>query len=355
VQLRGLATERSFNAIRLAFCRALFMTRTVDQNWPIIDFHAHIRPPWWTFKIPPGVRSSEADWYRRWGKKLTDPQALLREGEEGDVTLRLLSSTVEGVSGISGPVAHDEIRRHNDYLAELSAAHPGKLAALAAVDAFSGELAAREAERAITELGHVGIVIDSARDGQFAGSAVTRPIFEAAAQLKAPILVHPVAAPNTEALLTAAGRAGNSLGRGHVNGVAFLSILESGLLEEFPDLDVVFTGIGLGALTIAAVEAEVYALPARDARTVRPNLYFDFMGLDPSVLKFAIDILGPERVLVGSDWPIWESLSRDKLYSVFDRVGLSDSDRRRIAGGNAEHLLGRRKTTAPAHLAPAHG
>jgi predicted TIM-barrel fold metal-dependent hydrolase len=137
--------------------------------------------------------------------------------------------------------------------------------------------------------------------------------------------------------------------------VAFLSILESGLLEDFPDLDVVFTGIGLGALTIAAVEEDVYALPARDVSRVRPNLHFDFMGLDPSVLRFALDILGPERVLVGSDWPIWESLSRDKLSGVFDRLGLSEADRRSIAGGNARRLLDRRKAIAPARLAAVHG
>ena len=177
------------------------MIRTVDQNWPIIDFHAHIRPPWWTFKISAWRRGLGSRLVSEMGKKLTDPQALLRATEAGGVMLRLLSSTVEGVSEFSGPVAHDEIRRQNDYLAELAAQHPGKLAALATVDAFSGERAAREAERALTELGHVGIVIDSARDGHFAGSAITRPIFEAAAQLKAPILVHPVAAPNAAALL----------------------------------------------------------------------------------------------------------------------------------------------------------
>ena len=79
------------------------------------------------------------------------------------------------------------------------------------------------------------------------------------------------------------------------------------------------------------------------------------MGLDPSVLRFALDILGPERVLVGSDWPIWESLSRDKLSGVFDRLGLSEADRRAIAGGNARRLLDRRKAIAPSRLAAVHG
>jgi predicted TIM-barrel fold metal-dependent hydrolase len=326
-----------------------------DQDWPIIDFHVHIRPPWWRFEIPATTRVADAEWQRAWGRKLTDPQALLRESDEGGVSLRLLSSTVEGISGISGPVDHDEIRRHNDYLAGLVADHAGRLAALATVDAFSGEVGAREAERAITKLGHVGIVVDSARDGLFAGNPITRPTFELAADLKAPVLVHPVAATNAEALISAAGRGGNSLGRGHVNGVAFLSILKSGLLEEFPNLDIVFTGIGLGTLTIAAVEDPAFSQAARANNAKRPNLYFDFMGLDPAVLKFAIDILGPERVLVGSDWPIWQTLSREKLVSVFDRAGIGGTDRGLIASGNAQRLLARRAPPVSLGVAHAHG
>lgn len=329
---------------------------TTDTDWPIIDFHAHIRPPWWTFEIPAHVTGPDADWQRSWSRKFTDPEALLRESEESGVGLRLLSSTVEGISGISGPVDHGEIRRHNDYLAELAANHPGKLAALATADAFSGEQGAREAERAVTKLGHVGIVIDSARDGIFAGSPATRPIFALADQLKVPILVHPLAATNADQLIAAAGRPGNSFGRGHLNGTAFLAILRNGLIEEFPNLDIVFTGIGLGALTIAAVEGDgPYSLVRRDSGAPRPNLYFDFMGLDPSVLKFAVDILGHERVLVGTDWPIWESPSRARLTSVFDRAGIGQAERRLIAGGNAERLLARRGAESMPAKVRAHG
>jgi predicted TIM-barrel fold metal-dependent hydrolase len=331
------------------------MTSSADQDWRVIDFHVHIRPPWWRAEPPAGLSSADADWQRGWTQKLTDPEALLRESEEGGVTLSLLSSTIEGISGIAGPVDHGEVRRHNDYLACLAADHPQRLAALAVVDAFSGDAGAREAERAIVELGHVGVVIDSARDAKFAGDPATRPVFEAAAQLGVPVLVHPVAATNAAALITAAGRAGNSLGRGHVNGVAFLSILRSGLLQQFPDLDVVFTGIGLGALTIAAVESEAYSLSARDNQRPRPNLYFDFMGLDPAALRFALEILGPERVLLGTDWPIWERVTRRKLTHVFDRVGLAEPDRRRIAGGNAERLLARRKASNTNIRAQSHG
>ncbi len=81
----------------------------------------------------------------------------------------------------------------NDLKTEAVAAHLDRLAALATVDAFGGESAAREAERAVRELGHVGIVIDSSRDGRFLNDPSVRPTLEVAASLKVPVLVHPVA------------------------------------------------------------------------------------------------------------------------------------------------------------------
>jgi len=310
--------------------------------WPIIDFHVHIRPPWWSFTPTKGLSEADAAWQASWAAKLTAPETLLAESEAAGVTLNLLSSTLEGISGISGPADHGEIRRHNDYLGELAAAHPGRLGALATVDAFSGEIGAREAERAVTELGHVGIVIDSARDGVYAGAPVTWPTFEAADRLGVPVLVHPVAAEAAEALTRSAGRPGNSFGRGHVNGTAFLTIIENGIPDRFPELDLVFTGIGLGALVIAAAELPQYGAAAREAGTPRPRLHFDFMGLDPAVLAFAVEVLGAQRVLVGSDWPIWAPVSAERLVEVFDKVRISEADRSLIASGNAKRLLARR-------------
>jgi predicted TIM-barrel fold metal-dependent hydrolase len=310
-----------------------------DRPWKIIDFHTHIRPPWWkppaaapgAFALPPEVVG-----------KFTQPRLLVEESEAGDIDLRLLSSPVEGIFGADGPVDAAVIARLNDYLAELVAAHPRRLAALATVDAFAGEAAAREAERAVRELGHVGIVIDSSRSGLFPGEASVRPTLAAAAELRVPIFVHPVAAPHSEPLIRAARRAGNSFGRGLVNGVAFLSILRSGILDALPDLHLVFTAIGAGALVMAAADGKDYAAEARTKGGPRPNIYFDIMGLDPAVLRFLVEFLGAERVLVGTDWPIHPGLTRATLASRFRAARLSRRACQLVAEGNARRLLGLR-------------
>ncbi len=311
-------------------------------NWPIIDVHAHIRPKGWKPRLPSYASAHDRAVAADRAAKITDVDLLVEESVEGDVALRLLSATIEGFFGIEGPTDGSEIARVNDFLAETVSAHPARLAALATVDAFAGDSAAREAERAILELGHAGIVIDSARDGLFIGDKRVRPTLEVAAALKVPVLVHPVAAPIAGALTRAAGVPGNSFGRGLVNGTAFLSVLHAGILEELPDLNLIFTAIGAGALVLAAAETEQYSARARQDPDRRPNIYFDLMGVEPAVIRYLVELVGADRVLVGSDWPIWAPVSRAVLQDAFARAGLSDEDQARIASGNARRLLDRR-------------
>jgi len=313
-----------------------------SSEWTIVDFHTHIRPPWWkpSAKLAPAATPAEEAARKDRFRKLTDVSILLKESEEADVRLRLLSSTIEGVFGTEGPTDISEIRKINDFLAEVQQKHPERLAALATIDAFSGDEGAREVERAIKELNHVGIVIDSSRDQQFLNSKSVRPALEAAAALKVPVLVHPVGAPNSDALRKGGGTPAYSFGRGLINGAAFFSVLESGLLEELPDLNLVFTAIGAGALIIAAAESEYYAADGV-LRGNKPNIYFDIMGLNPSTIRYLVDSLGADRVLVGTDWPIWAPVSRPVLTKAFAQAGLTSDQQKLIAEGNANRLLGR--------------
>lgn len=314
-----------------------------QDDWNIIDVHAHIRPPWWKPALPDASQLDDEKRAIRLErfKRLIDVDLLVRESEEGDVALRLLSATIEGFFGTQGPSDIDEIRRVNDFLAEVQTKHSGRLAALATIDAYAGDVAAKEAERAVKELGHVGIVIDSSRDQQFLATPSVRPTLEVAAALKVPVLVHPVGAPNSDALTRGGGTPAYSFGRGLINGAAFFSALRARLFDELPDLHLIFTAIGVGALVIAAAESEYYSEEAR-ASGKKPNAYFDIMGLNPETIRYLVDFLGAERVLVGSDWPIWAPVSRTALTRAFDKAGLTAEQKRLVAQGNAERLLGLR-------------
>lgn len=302
----------------------------------IVDIHTHLWPQDWGLDGTRRISSGLPDEVLR---KITDPAALLSEFEAAGVSLAVLSTTIESLFGVEGPVDHAVISGVNDWLAGLVRRHPGRFAALATIDPFSGETAAREAERALGELGLSGLVVDSSRGGKFIGDPSARATFAAAAKYKVPVFVHPINAPQADILIAGAGKLGNSHGRGLMNGVAFLSALETGLVDEFPDLDLVFATLGLGAI-VQASRGGRYSRQNR-AESRRPNIYFDTMGDDPSIIAILAEFFGPERVLAGTDWPILPSMSQQSLHRGFEAAHLSKEAQALIAGGNARRILGR--------------
>jgi predicted TIM-barrel fold metal-dependent hydrolase len=299
----------------------------------IIDFHTHLWPADWG---PGGrnARSSSAispDVHRRF----VDPGALL--DEFADVNLAVVSATVESLFGAAGPTDAAIIRDVNDWLAHLVAAHPDKLTAVATIDAFPGEAGAREAERSIANLKLPGLVIDSSRHGRFLNDPSVRPTLEVAARHKTPIFVHPVGLPDPAIFIAGAGRLGNSLGRGLMNGVAFLSVLEEGILDQYPELQLVFATLGLGAI-VQAARGGIYGRDRRHEQP-RPNIYFDTMGQDPAIIKALTGFFGADRVLAGTDWPLLPALTQSGLSTALAEVGLTPAEQALVAGGNARRLL----------------
>lgn len=303
----------------------------------IVDIHTHLWPPAWgpggKYAKPAGAFSPEI--YR----KITTPAALVDEFAAAGVSLAVVTATIESLSGAEGPVDFAAIREANGWLATLTAEQPS-LAAFAVTDAFAGEDGAREAERAIVELGLSGLVIDSSRNGKFLADPSARPTLEVAARHRVPVFVHPVAHPNSDVLIAGAGMLGNSLGRGLMNGVAFLSVIQSPILRELPDLHLIFATLGLGGI-VQAARGGLYGRAERKYQP-RPNIYFDTMGDDPAIVRTLVNFFGAERVLAGTDWPILPALQAQSLAANLTEAGLSEADQRLVAGGNARRLLGLR-------------
>ncbi len=315
------------------------MTAPLD----IVDIHTHLWPPAWG---PGGQYAKPAsgftpDLYR----KITRPQALVDELQAAGISLAIVTATIESLFGAEGAVDPAAVREANNWLATVSHYDPS-LVGFAVTDAFSGEEGAREAERAIGELGLSGLVIDSSRDGKFLSDPSVRPTLEVAARYNVPVFVHPVAHPNSQVLIAGAGTLGNSLGRGLMNGVAFLSVIQSSLLDDLPDLHLIFATLGLGAI-VQAARGGIYGRAERAAGK-RPNIYFDTMGHDPAIIRTLTGFFGAERVLAGTDWPILAALDRKSLTASLTEAGLSEAEARLVAGGNARRLLELREAQAQA-------
>jgi aminocarboxymuconate-semialdehyde decarboxylase len=68
------------------------------------------------------------------------------------------------------------------------------------------------------------------------------------------------------------------------------------------------------------------------------RFFYDSMVFDPRGLRFIVDYLGADRIVLGTDFPAMpraESLARQ-----LDELGLSGDDHERIASANARDFLG---------------
>lgn len=304
----------------------------------LIDFHTHYYEESWSLApVPPGL-------LRSW-PLLTDIEAQLRELGSAGIDAKVLSAPASILVAPGQQMPGSALARINDRFAELVARHPQQLYALATIDAFQGEAAAREAERAIQELGLDGLCVDCASGDRFLDAPEARSTLEVAAKLDVALFVHPVSPVGLTEHLSQLGHTGVLLARGTENAASLLALLRSAIFDEFPTLKIVFPFIGAASLLFAGIADQEYEREGGWGTTkpgiARTRLYVDTMGFDPASIRFAIELLGTEQVLLGSDWPIMPLRARQNIEELLTSLKLSQEQQAAILGGNTLRLLKR--------------
>jgi predicted TIM-barrel fold metal-dependent hydrolase len=307
-----------------------------------IDIHVHYRHPEQETPPPPAWASEERRReIQHHYEQIASFDRIVEESDAARVDVRVLSLPAASrfADFDSAPPHLREISELNDFLADGIRQHPGRLLGFATVDAFTGEHGARETRRAVEELGLSGIVVDSSKADVFLGAPESVPTLEEAALLGVPVFVHPTGTSLTPVLAEHAGILGNSFGRGLANGTALLTLIHRGVLDRIPNLRIVFTTLGAGALMIAGTWRAHEALSSGNGRW---EVYFDTMGFDAANVGFLVSLLGPDRVLLGSDFPHQVDATEERVRATLDKAGLSDDVQALIRSGNAAGLLQRR-------------
>lgn len=309
----------------------------------VVDFHNHFVGP--AFKSIAGAAAPAAQ-KSHWdqiNRNLTDSQALVSSIEAAGIAARVVNTPLEFLQSPDDDVPSDMPRRINDQLAELVGKNPGRLYGLATVDAYSGEEGARELTRAVRELGLRGAFVASAKKDLLLDAPQARPTLEAAAALGVPVFVHPITDTQLRKRFASYGRLGSTFNRGTINAAALVALIESGTLDELPALRVVVTTLAIGGVLLAGglVKGRGFGM-RRDAPEVsRRHVYIDTMGLQPALIRSAVDILGVDHVVAGTDWPIFTEKSvPERLQAVLAASGLGAAEQQMIAGGNTLKLIG---------------
>jgi len=236
-------------------------------------------------------------------------------------------------------------RAHNDCLAEEAAREPSRLRPVATIPLQDPAAAAKELERAMSELGMVGAQIATTVGPEWLDTAGLDEVWEAAEALGAFVILHPMAPLSGVALDRYF--MDNSVGRPAETTIALAGLMYSGVFDRFPGLEVCAVhGGGFVPFQIGRLDRGYQAKPdlaARQAKRLPSEylrlLYVDTVVHDPRVLRFLIDTMGADRVLVGTDYPF--EMGDDDPVALVDAVpGIEPSQREAILTGNARRLFG---------------
>jgi len=270
--------------------------------------------------------------------RLASADALIASIDESGIAARVINTPLEFLRGADGTVSRGMIPRINDAVAELVSKSPGRLYGLATVDAYDGETAAVELTRAVNELGLRGVFVESASGDLLPDAETARPTFAAAAALGIPVFIHPVEDPALFSRFRRYGRLGVRLTRGTINSAALFALLEGGVFDELPNLQVVVTALALGGLLLAGGVGDGARLRRDTPARLRRHVYADTTGLHPMIVRSAVDLLGADHVVMGTDWPVVLE-TPERIAAALAACDLDIAEQQMVAGGNTLKLL----------------
>jgi len=312
-----------------------------DAPLGVIDFHSHFTGPSFNRTILDRLKDPKAR--AEWGRidALLDSSAALVDSlEETGVSARVINIPTAFLEDADGNVPPDTHRKINDEVANMVAKNPGRLHGLATIDVFSGDDGAREVHRAHKELGINGIFVESASGDLLLDAKEARPTLAAAEELGIPVFVHPQTDPQLHARFAPRGRLGHRLARGTVNSATLLAMLDQGVFDELPKLQVVVTTLAIGGVLMAGGFADGHGIRADTPELMRRHVYIDTMGIHPALVGAVVDLLGADHVLAGTDWPV--AVEKDvpaRLKTALDAAGLNAAEQEMVASGNTLRLL----------------
>ena len=255
-----------------------------------------------------------------------------------------------GVQGILDRVeAQNTARIVNDYLAERVRAHPSRYIGMATLALQYPEQAVRELERCVTRLGFKGVMVNGYTQVESPDNLIylddprMTPIWEALTALDVPLYLHPRASHKAAMYDNHPELTGASWGFAPETATHALRIVYGGVFDRFPSAKLVLGHLGetLPFLAWRIQHGIDFSPNGRSTKKrlvdyLAENIWVTTSGnFNTQALHCTMLTMGADRILFAADYPYEDY---EEAAEFIDAVAIGESDRRKIAYGNAKAL-----------------
>ena len=233
----------------------------------------------------------------------------------------------------------------NDEITAMTRQWPEHFVGLATLPVQDVNAAIEELDRAVNVLGLKGAELDTVVNNRNWDEPEFLPLFKAAEAMGAVLFFHPQ--PHANLLLARTERYGltNSIGVTLEDTLIVATLIFGGILESCPDLKACIAHgggpacFGMGRMDRAwQVRSEARLHIPKPPSTYQRRLYYDCLTSGESSLRYLLDTVGADRVVLGSDWPYvrWDPSPVAWVQSL---GSLSAEEKESILSRNLEALL----------------
>jgi len=279
----------------------------------------------------------------------------LRLMDEHGMEMMILSLNAPAIQAIHDPKkAYEVARKANDQLAEQVKKRPDRFRALAALPLQDPDMAAREMERCVKELGMIGALANGFSQVGDPNTIAHLdeqqywPFWDVVAKLDVPFYLHPRNPLPQDARIYKGAEwlLGPIWAFGHETAVHALRLMGSGLFDRHPNLQIILGHMGEGLpFNMWRVDNANAWIPHRNHYAAKKkigdyfqsNFHITVSGnFSTQALLAAMMVKGADRIMFSTDWP-FENIDHAAVW--FDNVPISEEDRMKIGRTNALKLF----------------
>jgi 2,3-dihydroxybenzoate decarboxylase len=280
----------------------------------------------------------------------------LEQMDAAGIDFQILSLFDPGVQDETDAAhAIDLAQRANDDLADTVRANPNRFGGFATLATQDPDAATAELERAVSELGLVGGLINGHCQGRYLDDPAYEQLFACAESMDAPIYLHPTT-PHPAVMeawfapYVSDGMHLASWGFAAETGTHVLRLIYSGLFDKFPGLQMIIGHLG-EMLPFAAYRIDRYyglggdggssrGLQRLPSDYLRNNFHVTTSGnFCPPSFACTLEVLGADRVMFSVDYPMDDNATGAEFMASYS---MDDPTRRMVSSENAIRLFGAR-------------